>query len=74
MLEASYAGAVEAENVFDRVTHIIVYRNEGQQIPEKNILRRYNIPDLIRSRSLCMYAKFLMKEKIPVFKDLVILF
>ncbi|KAG0595052.1 hypothetical protein M758_UG134900 [Ceratodon purpureus] len=39
MLAASYVGAIEAENVFDRVTHIIVYYKDGQRIPSKNILR-----------------------------------
>ncbi|KAG0596101.1 hypothetical protein M758_UG224600 [Ceratodon purpureus] len=39
MLAASYVGAIEAETVFDRVTHIIVYHKAGQKIPAKNILR-----------------------------------
>ncbi|KAG0595807.1 hypothetical protein M758_UG199400 [Ceratodon purpureus] len=38
LLDASYVGAIEAENVFDRVTRIIVYHKDGQEIPEKNIL------------------------------------
>ncbi|KAG0583279.1 hypothetical protein KC19_3G123200, partial [Ceratodon purpureus] len=38
MIEALYAGATEAENVFDRVTHVIVFHNDGQKIPAKNII------------------------------------
>ncbi|KAG0573497.1 hypothetical protein KC19_VG183200 [Ceratodon purpureus] len=38
MLEATVVGAAEAETVFDFVTHIIVYRKEGQTISEKEIL------------------------------------
>ncbi|KAG0575027.1 hypothetical protein KC19_VG312100, partial [Ceratodon purpureus] len=32
-------GATEAENIFDKVTHIIVYHRDGQEIPQKNIIR-----------------------------------
>ncbi|KAG0574110.1 hypothetical protein KC19_VG235100 [Ceratodon purpureus] len=39
MLEALYAGATEADNVFDRVTHIVVFHNDRQTIPERNIIR-----------------------------------
>ncbi|KAG0596592.1 hypothetical protein M758_UG268500 [Ceratodon purpureus] len=31
--------ATEAENLYDRVTHVIIYHRAGQHIPEKNILR-----------------------------------
>ncbi|KAG0574359.1 hypothetical protein KC19_VG256900 [Ceratodon purpureus] len=32
-------GATQAENIYDRVTHVIIFHNKGQEIPEKNILR-----------------------------------
>ncbi|KAG0573258.1 hypothetical protein KC19_VG162500 [Ceratodon purpureus] len=39
MIEATYLGAVEADTVFHKPTHIIVYHKDGQEIPYKNILR-----------------------------------
>ena len=38
--EAISVGAVEVENVFDVVTHVIVYPRKDQIILEKDILRR----------------------------------
>ena len=58
MIEATYLGAVEADTVFHKPTHIIVYHKDGQEIPYKNILRRYILVYEIVFRVRNMYVMF----------------